>query len=56
MERLKALVNFMEMRAKAGEKVYQEYLEQGHHKLYLSDYHYIKDNAEFFTEQLTKGK
>jgi phosphotransferase family enzyme len=49
MERLTALVNFMEGRAKAGEKAYQQYLKYGHHKLYLNDYNYIKNNAEFFS-------
>lgn len=49
MERLMALVNFMDTRAKAGEKAYQQHMEQGHHKLYLRDYDYIKKNEEFFS-------
>jgi hypothetical protein len=52
MERLIDLVNFMDTRAKAGEKAYQQHLEQGHHQLYMSDYNYIKNNAEFFSTSI----
>lgn len=52
MERLMALMNFMEMRAKVGEKAYQQHLEHGHHKLYSKDYNYIKNNAGFFSDYI----
>lgn len=49
MERIIALVNFMNVRAKDGDKAYQQHLAHGHDKLYLHDYNYIKKNAEFFS-------
>jgi len=53
MERLMALINFMDTRAKAGDKAYQQHLDHGHHKLYLNDYNYIKNNVEFFSAVIT---
>lgn len=53
MERIMALCVFMDKRANAGVKAYQQHLAHGHDKLYLNDYNYIKNNADFFTTSIT---
>lgn len=53
LERIMSLVDFMRARAHDGEKAYQQCIADGHDRLYLNDYAYIKNNAQFLSRNIS---
>lgn len=53
IERLNALVGFMQSQAKRGDQQFQSNLDDGHHLAYLTDIEYLQSHRDFIYRALT---
>lgn len=54
IERITALLDFLYTKANGGNKIYQQFVTDGHDKIYLTDLDYIKNNELFLMESILK--
>ena len=52
IERLEALINFMESEAKSGNEAFQANIKDGHHLIYLADMAYLKQHQKIIVDGL----